>query len=258
MALVIVDSNSRRYVALSTDIVNGRIPNTNTGCIVYIVDTGETKIVKSDGTLGDYVLNVSLDNSVINVSLDNDTPFYILRGVATGGTETTLVDSAKDFGIDMFQNKILKIYMGDYYAYRLISGCIADTLTFATLGDATSAHAIVGDESGGQVTIRCIENGAVPYSVEVIAGTGESSEESISFANNILTITTSTDAMGVPMDIMAGNIHSMVTNTVGINEIFTADIDFVAGSVSLTIEPIAFSGGSIAVVVEEGFAYWII
>jgi hypothetical protein len=57
MSLISVDSNNKRYVALSTDIVTGRIPMTNTGCIVYLVDTGETKVVKSDGTLGNYVVN---------------------------------------------------------------------------------------------------------------------------------------------------------------------------------------------------------
>ena len=63
MALQFIENSSGliNYLALSTDVIDNKIPKAILiGRLVFLTDTGETKVIKSDLTLGDYSMSSSV------------------------------------------------------------------------------------------------------------------------------------------------------------------------------------------------------
>lgn len=74
------------YLALSTDIVDNMISGTALiGRLIFLTDTGVTKIILANGTLADYALPATFAGSITlgEVSIDQTTP-GTTNGVATG------------------------------------------------------------------------------------------------------------------------------------------------------------------------------
>ena len=63
----------------------------------------------------------------------------IIRGVATGGTTTTVVDTTKNFETDLYKGKVVKVTVEGVTYYRAITACAANTLTFAAIAKAVTA-----------------------------------------------------------------------------------------------------------------------
>ncbi len=64
----------------------------------------------------------------------------IVRGVATGGSTTTVVDSTKSFESALYVNKVVKVTVEGVDYYATITGCTGSTLTFAAIAKAVTAN----------------------------------------------------------------------------------------------------------------------
>ncbi len=75
-------------------------------------------------------------------------------GTATGGSETTLVDSAKSWATNMWKDAVLEVYVEteSTYYFRVIASNTANTLTMAALG----ASKVVA--AGDDYAIRLVES----------------------------------------------------------------------------------------------------
>lgn len=60
----------------------------------------------------------------------------LVAGTATGGSGTTIVDAACDFGTDTFNDWLAHVIIDDVHYYRAITDTAASTLTIASLGGA--------------------------------------------------------------------------------------------------------------------------
>ena len=63
----------------------------------------------------------------------------IVRGVATGGSTTTMVDTAKSFEANLYDGKVLKVTVDNVDYYCTITASLGDTLTFAQIAKAVTA-----------------------------------------------------------------------------------------------------------------------
>jgi uncharacterized protein YqfB (UPF0267 family) len=63
----------------------------------------------------------------------------IVRGVATGGSTTTVVDSTKSFEAALYVNKVVKVTVEGVDYYCTITVCSGSTLTFAAIAKAVTA-----------------------------------------------------------------------------------------------------------------------
>lgn len=162
----------------------------------------------------------------------------LLKGIATGGTETTIVDTSKDFDTAAFATKIAKVTIGNIEYYRAISACAGDTITITTIQDAAGAIAVVGSglDAEGQVTISVAEGTGGDYTVQFVSGTGVSSASSVTFdvASGLLTVTSPTDVDENPVGIMPGDLQGVINTDANANGIFT--VTAVVGGVALPTE----------------------
>lgn len=76
-------------------------------------------------------------------------------GVATGGSNTTIVDAAKDFGTDTLNGKIVRVVIGEKEYVRAITDTDGSSLTIAELGESVACSAgceysIVMNDIGGE------------------------------------------------------------------------------------------------------------
>jgi len=63
----------------------------------------------------------------------------IVRGIATGGSTTTVVDSTKSFEAALYVNKVVKVTVEGVDYYCTITTCTGSTLTFAAITHAVTA-----------------------------------------------------------------------------------------------------------------------
>jgi len=63
----------------------------------------------------------------------------IVRGVATGGSTTTVVDSIKSFEAALYVNKVVKVTVEGVDYYATITACTGGTITFAAIAHAVTA-----------------------------------------------------------------------------------------------------------------------
>lgn len=119
-----------------------------------------------------------------------------VAGRATGGTETTLTDTIKNFDTDILKNKILVMVIDGIQYFRKISSHTSDTLTFAAPVASVAGIAVVEKSGGGKVTITTTEKSADvnAYTIVVEEGVGASVDTKAVFADGVLTITLGTDA----------------------------------------------------------------
>lgn len=89
--------------------------------------------------------------------LSRVTEFSADSGTATGGSQTTCVDSAKNWESDMWKGAVIEIYSiaDEIYYLRTVSGNTANTITFAALpaGKAVAS----GDSYAIRLTIGLVD-----------------------------------------------------------------------------------------------------
>lgn len=165
------------------------------------------------------------------------------RGVATGGTKTTLVDTKRVFEADMLNGAMLRIiHLGTEY-YRKITDTAASTLTFATLPGA-QASAVWTVSAGVTITVSTVTDIAAgnDYTIVAALDTAINKPLAVAFADGVITVTLATGAGGASDD--AKNTVTLVTAAIDALADFTA----VAGGsgatvVGATSSPVAFTGG---------------
>lgn len=200
-----------------------------------------------------------------NVNLAN-TAAALLKGTATGGTETTIVDSTKDFDTTAFASKIAKVTIGSIEYYRAISACVGGTITITTIQDAGGAIAVVGSGEGaeGQVSIHCkgdligeVGNG---YSVEIVQGTATTGDDVVTLdaVNKVLLVTVNLTALSEPRTLAAGGLQTLLANTAGISDNFEIPDGFTAGNLPIGGDAIAFIGGIDSIPVPVGAPYEVL
>lgn len=217
-------------------------------------------------TITDGKIDVNMTNEAI------DARVVSIRGTATEVNEVGLTDDTKDFDADLLNDKIIVVKHDGVNYYRKITDTADSDLSFAALipeeaeVPAVPAKATLGAAPGGIIDIECVEGGIAgnDYSVQVVAGSGESSSLDASFADDLLTITSATDSNGDPVAVMAGSIGALLTGIPAIAALFEASEQFTAGEIAVMAESVAFSGGIDtvpavpAVVADVGDEYEII
>lgn len=138
-----------------------------------------------------------------------------IRGRATGGTATTLVDANKNLGTDILKDKLIKVFVDGVEYVRKITANTADTITFAALVAKVAATAAIEKTGGGKVTITAVPEGsyANDYQVVVQQGEGASAETTAAFEDGVLTITLGTDAGTAASASIGTGDHGVVTIT---------------------------------------------
>jgi len=200
-----------------------------------------------------------------NVNLAN-TAAALLKGTATGGTETTIVDTSKDFDVAAFANKIARVTIGNIEYYRAISACGGDTITITTILDAVGSIAVVGSGEGaeGQVSIRChgdlIGEVGDDYSVQIVQGTATTGDDiaTLNTTTKTLTITVNLDGSSNPRTLAAGTLQTLLGNTVGIADKFEIPVGFTAGDLPIGGDAVPFAGGIDGIPVPVGAPYEIL
>lgn len=195
-----------------------------------------------------------------------------IKGIVTTQAPGGLTDDTKDFEDDLLNGKIIKVHHSGKDYFREISDTAGGTLSFNPLvpevpeEPAVESSAVIGASPGGIATIRCKTAGVAgdAYSVEVIAGTGESQSLDVALVEDLLTITSPTGVTGDPTAVLAGNLEALFAGVPAVDAVFSVDDEFEAGEIALTEDPIAFTGGSDAaaaipaVIADEGDAYEVL
>jgi len=177
----------------------------------------------------------------------------ILSGRARTGSATTLKDDAKNMAIDAFKDKLIKINIDGAEYVRKITANTADTFTFATLGAAVAAKAVIAKTGGGKVTITADPAGAYAndYMVKTVEAESEVEGTKAEFADGILKIM---------FDAGTGALSSAEVKT-AVEAIegtpFTVVVD-TAGTIDLLESPVSFSDGSDEVKPVDRTEYFVI
>ncbi len=202
--------NQIKYTTcLSTDI---KLLTAQDGDEYYEVDSNETYVFHK----GNYYLKSSNLND------------GILNGVASEGSSTDLTDYSLNFASDAFVGKYIKIDVDNIPYIREIITNTANSFSFDTLGEETEAKAFLGDglPAEGQTSITVAEGTGINYSVQFVAGTGESTPAKVQFnqLTGLLKIISPTDVSGTPIGLLAGQIQDIINTNDIAKELFTATI----------------------------------
>lgn len=182
----------------------------------------------------------------------------LLRGTSTSdGTIATLIDSTKNFELDSLNNRTIKFAVNNTEYIRNITSSVGDTIGFVDTQPASSASVTVTGSTGGSMVINCKTAGVSgnDYSVILVAGTGISQQGTVSFANNLLTITSPTNADGNPDQILPGNVEGIIQTDPELSEIFVVGTYEAGKPLDIFSESVPFTGGSDGVIVVSGVDY---
>lgn len=112
----------------------------------------------------------------------------VVSGVASSGTDTTLVDTSKNFAADMFNDMILRASVDGVDYYRKITDGDATSLTFSTLYAGTTAQLEI-DEAGSKITAKEVGVDGNDYKLVVVEGTVPEDPLAASYEDGTITIT---------------------------------------------------------------------
>lgn len=188
-----------------------------------------------------------------------------LKGTATGGTTSTLVDATKDIEAGYLVNKTIKMTINNIDYIRAITDNGGNEIQFSdTFVDAGATATLGnGEEAEGKVQIICKGDlmGAVgnEYSVEVVQGEATAGDDiaTLDADAKVLTITVNMTSESEPRVLAAGNLEALLANTAEISELFEVMPDFVAGNIPATTEAVPFENGADAIPVVSGTKYVI-
>lgn len=188
----------------------------------------------------------------------NQFPIIVSGTTTNDGTDTGLIDSNKNFEADSLNYKIIKLTVNGTEYIRSITGSIANTIAFATLGGGASDSVILSGDPDGYIVISCKALGISGYSAIIVAGTGIEQPTKVTFANDLLTIESPTDVNGDPSGVYPGTIESLINNTPELAALFEVS-DYAMGEpLDIMAEPIAFSMGSDPTIVPANTDYVVL
>jgi hypothetical protein len=181
-------------------------------------------------------------------------------GVATGGSNSSVADSTKNFEVNMFAGAIASVTIDNVNYLRTIISNTADTLTLAPLPGNAATATFSGDndppDSGGTVKVTCTTPSAASnsYTIEVVEAVyvAEAIATSATFLNDVLTVTLGVDASGNPQQRDATSVAGVIDELEEFSAVVTE-----AGDIDPLVEPVAFSGGTDPTVVSAGDSYEI-
>lgn len=189
----------------------------------------------------------------------------LIKGIATGGSPTMLIDDSMNFGTDLLNGNIINFIIDGVNYYRKITGSILNTLGFSALKESVAATAVVGSGEGaeGQAIVECLGDlvGAVgnDYSIQIVHGTETTGDNiaTLDAENKLLLITVHLSGLGEQRVIGAGDLETLLENTVGIADNFKVQEGFTPGNLPIGGDPIPFILGEDGISVVEGTPYEI-
>lgn len=207
------------------------------------------KIVESKIIFNDNSAKINNDGS-LNVES------CLFSGTATGGSNTTLIDSSKNFQDDILINKYVEIFMGNISYIRKITDNSGSTITIDEL-PGTAASAVIGDHSAGEVTVVFAFKGigGNSYSIEFVKSEGNNQPLSAALNGLDITVNLATDVNGDLDD--TANTATAIAAEIDLLENFSATMTGSGGAMGETVAPIDFSGGIAIVTVSNGLGYKI-
>ncbi|GEM_PF-4195746 len=152
-----------------------------------------------------------------------------LRGRATGGTVTTLVDTSKNLSTDIVKDKLIKIVIDGVEYVRKITSNTADTITIPAIVTGVAAGIIFQPAGKGKITINASETGsyANEYWCYTEKGEGGNAETTAVFEDGALTITLGTDAGTAASAKIGAGVNKEITitaNEVGVLEGYSIEV----------------------------------
>jgi len=217
------------------------------------------RIIQEDGD----VVNFAdvLYNSEGKQLFSNDNPAVVEvqskfnGGIATGGSNTTIIDDAKSFEINMFSGNVVKVIVADIEYYRTVLSNTETTLTISSL-PGSAASAILGTAGTAEVTVICANKGigGNEYTAEIIEAPGTDDNLSASLIGLVLTI-----YLGKTGGVLDNTKNTATAVAAVIDQIpeFFATMTGSGGVIEVTVEPVSFNGGIAIVSVSVGCDYQI-
>lgn len=187
-----------------------------------------------------------------------------IKGTATGGSSTLLVDDTMDLEPDLVNGSLIKMTIGGTDYIRKITGSAGPTVGFLAILDPVAATVVMGTglEAEGQITIACKGDllGEIgnSYAAEIVQGT-ETTGDNIATLNDVLkvlTITVNLNGLGEPRTLAAGDVENVLSNTVGVADKFEV-VSFLPGNLTISGVSTPFILGADGVSVEVGTPYEI-
>ncbi len=225
-------------------------------CRVSAISGGTVRITGRVVNVGaSLITNIPTNlNATITIPIQTS----LLSGTSTSnGTTATLVDSTKNLELNSLNNRTIKFAVNNTEYIRNITSSVGDTIGFVDTQPASSASVTVTGSTGGSMVINCKTAGASgnDYSVILVAGTGISQQGTVSFDNNLLTITSPTNADGNPDQILPGNVETIINNTPELSALFVVGTYEAGKPLDILSESVPFTGGSDGVIVVSGVDY---
>ena len=176
-------------------------------------------------------------------------------GVATGGGNTTIVDTAKDFEVNMLAGTVVSVEAGGKTHLRSVLSNTTDTITINPLPGA-AASVILGNPGFAEVTVTCVAMGigGNEYTAEIVDAPGDDDNLSASLTGLVLTV-----YLGKTGGVLDGakNTATLVAAAIDAVPEFTAAMTGIGGVMAVMEEPVPFTGGVAIVDVSAGSKYEI-
>lgn len=225
-------------------------------CRVSTIQGGTVRITGRVVDMGASLLNNI--PTTMNATITTPIQTALLHGTSTNnGTTATLVDSTKNLELNSLNNRTIKFSVNNTEYIRNITSSVGDTIGFVDTQPSSPASVTVTSSTGGSMVINCKTLGVSgnDYSVILVAGTGISQQGTVSFANNLLTITSPTDVDGNPDQILPGNVEGIIQTDPELSEIFIVGTYEAGKPLDILSESVPFTGGSDGVIVVSGVDY---
>jgi len=196
----------------------------------------------------------ALNEKLLNIT-SGITPVIIISeiGVATGGSNNTIIDTTKNYETNILANKIINVEVDDITYTRTILSNTVNTITINVLPGA-SAIAKIGTAETSEVTITVTAKGVAgnEYTVEVVEAPGTDDNLSASLTEDMLTVYLGKTAGSLDN---AKNTGTLVAGVITQLAEFTAELTGSGGVVDATLAPIEFTGGVDVISVSSGDKY---
>ena len=185
----------------------------------------------------------------------------VIKGIATGGSSTTIVDDTKDFTPNMLTDSWVKMLVSDKEYVREVSSNGANTITIPIIEPAVAASCQLFYDYDYAIGVNYDVAGAAGNTKRIIvtAETGEGHENvnlGAVLADGIITVTLGTDANGA-LDA-AKNEAILVAGAIDAITNFTSIPLATESEPVVTYCDIGLSGGADAYGASEGTVYEVL
>jgi hypothetical protein len=182
---------------------------------------------------------------------------HILKGIATGGSLTTVEDDTKNIEVNALVGFAIIVKIDGIDFVRIITANTATEITFPDLVAAVAASVVVGNPLAAEITVTAATKGAAgnDYTIEIVSGVGNNVPLSAALVGDVLTVILATDGAGA-LD-PAANTGVNVAAAVDLLPEFTCVMSGAGGPMPV-IPSTSFTGGIDEVAASAGDFYRII